>query len=96
MLPSGYTAVSVMAVNDSGDILMWGVHTADPAAWYSVESFLLTPTMATSPHPGDANEDGRVDINDLTTVLSNFGKTGVFGRKATWTATRRARWTSTT
>ena len=26
--------------------------------------------------PGDANGDGRVDINDLTIVLSNFGKTG--------------------
>ena len=24
-------------------------------------------------HPGDANGDGRVDINDLTIVLSNFG-----------------------
>jgi hypothetical protein len=31
-----------------------------------------TPLM-----PGDANRDGRVDINDLTIVLSNFGKTGV-------------------
>ena len=27
--------------------------------------------------PGDANGDGRVDINDLTIVLSNFGKTGM-------------------
>ncbi len=26
--------------------------------------------------PGDANGDGRVDINDLTIVLSNYGKTG--------------------
>ena len=25
--------------------------------------------------PGDANGDGRVDVNDLTIVLSNFGKT---------------------
>ena len=25
--------------------------------------------------PGDANGDGRVDINDLTIVLSNFGQT---------------------
>ena len=29
--------------------------------------------------PGDANGDGRVDVNDLTIVLTNFGKTG-----ATW------------
>ena len=27
-------------------------------------------------HPGDANGDGKVDINDLTVVLSNFGRTG--------------------
>jgi hypothetical protein len=27
-------------------------------------------------HPGDANGDGRVDINDLTIVLTNFGQTG--------------------
>ena len=26
--------------------------------------------------PGDANGDGKVDINDLTIVLSNFGQTG--------------------
>ena len=31
----------------------------------------LTPVL-----PGDANEDGRVDINDLTIVLSHFGQTG--------------------
>ena len=26
--------------------------------------------------PGDANGDGKVDINDLTIVLTNFGQTG--------------------
>ncbi len=26
--------------------------------------------------PGDANLDGKVDVNDLTVVLTNFGKTG--------------------
>ena len=25
-------------------------------------------------HPGDANGDGRVDINDLTIVLANYGQ----------------------
>jgi hypothetical protein len=34
-----------------------------------------TPT-STAFHPGDANLDGKVDINDLTIVLSNFGSTG--------------------
>ena len=37
--------------------------------------FLLTPAL-----PGDANLDGRVDINDLTIVLGNYGQTG-----QTWT-----------
>ena len=33
--------------------------------------------VATSPQdPGDANQDGRVDINDLTIVLTNYGKGG--------------------
>jgi hypothetical protein len=36
----------------------------------NVESFLL------SFHPGDANGDGTVDINDLTIVLANYGQTG--------------------
>ena len=27
--------------------------------------------------PGDANGDGKVDINDLTIVLSNYGRTGM-------------------
>jgi hypothetical protein len=39
-------------------------------------AFLLTPAV-----PGDANLDGQVDINDLTIVLANYGKTG-----ATWAA----------
>ncbi len=75
MLPTGYTAVSVMAVNDSDDILMWGV---DGDQWDNVHAFLLTPT-ATPPtqHPGDANGDGRVDVNDLTIVLTNFGQSGM-------------------
>ena len=29
----------------------------------------------TLPQPGDANADGKVDINDLTIVLTNFGQT---------------------
>ena len=32
---------------------------------------------AAAPIPGDANGDGRVDINDLTIVLTNFGQTSM-------------------
>ena len=35
------------------------------------------PAAASRPVlPGDANLDGKVDVNDLTVVLTNFGKTG--------------------
>ncbi len=40
----------------------------------SLEGYLLTPTPLL--HPGDANGDGRVDINDLTVVLANYNQTG--------------------
>ena len=32
--------------------------------------------LAYVPLPGDANGDGRVDINDLTIVLAHYGQTG--------------------
>ena len=35
-------------------------------------AFLLTPTL-----PGDANLDGKVDINDLTIVLAHYNQTGM-------------------
>ena len=35
------------------------------------------PSTTPTYHPGDANGDGRVDINDLTIVLANFGQTGM-------------------
>ena len=35
-------------------------------------AFLLAPTL-----PGDANLDGKVNINDLTIVLAHFGQSGM-------------------
>ena len=57
-------------INDSGQITGSGTNSrrADRCV-------LLTPAT-----PGDANLDGKVDINDLTIVLTNFGQTGM-----TWT-----------
>ena len=46
-------------------------HDHEPAHTHGLELHLL---------PGDANLDGRVNINDLTIVLTNFGKTA----GATW------------
>jgi len=60
-LPAGCTLDAATAINASGQIVGWG----------NLGGFLLTPL-----EPGDANGDGRVDINDLTIVLANFGQTG--------------------
>ena len=40
----------------------------------STTSFVTTATPPQN--PGDANGDGKVDINDLTIVLTNFGQAG--------------------
>ena len=37
---------------------------------------LNNPAMVLESLPGDANRDGKVDINDLTIVLTNFGLSG--------------------
>jgi hypothetical protein len=37
---------------------------------------LNNPAMILEDFPGDANRDGKVDINDLTIVLSNYGLSG--------------------
>ena len=49
---------------DSGELL------------YNGQSFSPSSLASAPLLPGDANGDGRVDINDLTIVLANFGKTG--------------------
>ncbi len=58
----GWTLEEATAINNSGQIV----------GWANMGALLLTPL-----EPGDANGDGRVDINDLTIVLSNFGQTGM-------------------
>ena len=51
------------AINDANQITGWGVYNGN------TEPFILAL------FPGDANFDGRVDINDLTIVLANYGRT---------------------
>ena len=69
---TGVTFNMAVAVNDAGDILVWSE--GYQSVTTSVTSYLLTPAL-----PGDANLDGKVDINDLTIVLAHYGQTG-----ATW------------
>jgi probable HAF family extracellular repeat protein len=64
---SGWVLESATAINDSGQIVGCGTNSRG-----KTDAFLLTPLL-----PGDANGDGKVDVNDLTIVLTNFGKTGM-------------------
>jgi probable HAF family extracellular repeat protein len=64
---SGWLLESATAVNDSGQIVGYGTNSRG-----KTDAFLLTPLL-----PGDANGDGRVDVNDLTIVLAHFGRTGM-------------------
>ena len=61
---SGWTLKGATGINDSGRIVGDGVNSSGQE-----HAVLLTPALS-----GDANLDGRVDINDLTIVLANFGK----------------------
>jgi probable HAF family extracellular repeat protein len=67
---SGWTLTTALGINDSGDIVGGGIFDGQ------MHGFLLTPE-APPQNPGDANGDGRVDINDLTIVLANYGQTGM-------------------
>ena len=44
----------------------------------NVGDFTNMPSMILRPYlPGDANQDGKVDINDLTIVLANYNQSGL-------------------
>jgi probable HAF family extracellular repeat protein len=67
-LPAGFVLNDAMAIDDNGDIAGFGTDSAGS----TVQAFVLR-----APLPGDANLDGRVDINDLTVVLAHFGQSGL-------------------
>ena len=67
--PSGVTFNVAQAVNDAGQILVWSNGWSNDIE--DCKSYLLTPAIA-----GDANLDGKVDINDLTIVLAHYNQTG--------------------
>ena len=70
--PLALRSTTATAIDNNGDIAGWGTD----ASGNTNQAFVIM-----NPHlPGDANGDGRVDINDLTIVLSHFGQTGM-----TWT-----------
>jgi hypothetical protein len=67
---NGWTLEEAMAIDNAGDVVGLGVN-----ALAASDAFLAVPWL-----PGDAVGDGKVDVNDLTIVLSHFGQTG-----QTWT-----------
>jgi hypothetical protein len=66
-LPSGFVLNNATAIDDNGDIVGVGTDSLGNAN----QAFLLRQFL-----PGDANEDGKVDINDLTIVLAHYGQSG--------------------
>jgi probable HAF family extracellular repeat protein len=73
LLPSnsGWDLEEATAVNDSGWIVGYGINSAG-----SIDGFLLEPVPVVH-NPGQCiTSDRVVDINDLTIVLTDFGKTG--------------------
>ncbi len=62
---NGLTLSDATAINNSADIVGFGLDSTGTQV-----AFLLTPQA------GDANLDGKVDINDLTIVLGNYNQTG--------------------
>jgi uncharacterized membrane protein len=62
---TGWALQQAWDIDNNGDIL--GTGTLNGTA----SSFLLQPAL-----PGDANLDGKVDINDLTIVLAHYNQVG--------------------
>ena len=68
IIPANWTLLDAYAIDNNGDIVGYGSNNG------TQQGFLLTPAL-----PGDANLDGKVDINDLTRVLTNYNQTTGMG-----------------
>jgi probable HAF family extracellular repeat protein len=64
---SGWNFQYAEGINNKGEVVGYGTYNGTPSA-FALLDYLM---------PGDANGDGKVDINDLTVVLTNYGKTGM-------------------
>ncbi len=66
IIPSGWSLSDALGIDNNGDIVGYGTYNGH------AEGFLI----AAHALDGDANGDGKVDINDLTIVLAHYGQTG--------------------
>ena len=71
IIPSGWTLTTATGIDNNGDIVGYMSDNGGATTKGSSSRASL---------PGDANGDGKVDINDLTIVLAHYGQTGM-----TWT-----------
>ena len=70
LVPSGWTLSEATGIDNNGNIVGYMTNSANISL---TEGFLISASSL----PGDANEDGKVDINDLTIVLAHYGQTGM-------------------
>ena len=70
LIPGGWTLSEALGIDNHGDIIGYMTNTTNVSL---TEGFLISAHSL----PGDANGDGKVDINDLTVVLAHYGQTGM-------------------
>ena len=75
---------SNLAIDPScGDLTGVDYFSQDSHTWYDMgtnisgDNILFLKALVSNIVSGDANQDGKVDINDLTIVLSNYNRTGM-------------------
>ena len=66
VIPSGWSLYDAVSIDNRGDIAGDAETNTGSYVGFVIRAWL----------PGDANGDGKVDINDLTIVLSHYGQTG--------------------
>ncbi len=67
ILPAGFALNNATAIDNRGDIVGYGTDSTGN----TYQAFEILNLQS-----GDANGDGRVDINDLTIVLAHYGQNG--------------------
>ena len=64
------------SANQLSNSSLWDEVIPYPKPYNEVGGIGTAPMISPPSEPGDANGDGRVDLNDLTIVLTNYGQLG--------------------